>query len=65
MTARSENKGGVADTTRDPETGERVHDDLILSAALVGVLEEQTWSVSGPTAVIQGIDPLKNMDQGF
>jgi hypothetical protein len=56
---------GVADGTRDPATGELVHDDLILSAALVSVLEEQLWTVSSPTVVIQAADPLAAMEKGF
>ncbi|HEX7568419.1 MAG TPA: hypothetical protein VF355_07635, partial [Anaerolineaceae bacterium] len=55
----------VPEGTRDPATGELVHDDLILSAALVGVLEEQTWGSSSPAVVIQGVDPLAEMDKGF
>lgn len=56
---------GVVDGTRDPATGELVHDDLVLSAALVAVLEEQTWSSNSPAKVIQAVDPLKAMDKGF
>jgi hypothetical protein len=56
---------GVVDGTRDPATGELVHDDLVLSAALVGVLEEQAWGSSSPAVVIQGVDPLAEMDKGF
>ena len=55
----------VPDATRDPATGELVHDDLILSAALVGVLEEQTWSLASPTVIIQAADPLKTMEREF
>jgi hypothetical protein len=33
----------VPDATRDPKTGELVHDDLALSAALCAVLDEQDW----------------------
>jgi hypothetical protein len=56
---------GVGDGTRDPATGELVHDDLILSAALVAVLEEQTWSITSPTVIIQAADPLAAMEEGF
>lgn len=33
-------KWGVADSIRDPATGELVHDDWIISAALAAALEE-------------------------
>jgi hypothetical protein len=55
----------VPDGTRDLETGELVHDDLVISAALCGVLDDQEWSASGPALVVQGRDPLVDMDQGF
>ncbi len=56
-------KWGVIDGTRDPVTGELVHDDLILSAALVGILDNQEWSTAGPTIIVQAEDPLKSMDK--
>ena len=55
----------VPDGTRDPRTGELVHDDLILSAALSAVLDGQDWSVTGPALVVRGVDPLKDMSRGF
>lgn len=56
----------VPDGTRNPATGELVHDDLVLSAALCGVLDDQEWSVSGPALVVRRSDPLKEMDSyGF
>jgi hypothetical protein len=55
----------VPDGTRNPATGELVHDDLVLSAALSGVLDDQDWAVTGPAVVIRRIDPLNEMDQGF
>jgi hypothetical protein len=55
----------VPEGTRDPATSEMVHDDLILAAALVGVLEEQAWGGGGSAMVIQGVDPLAEMDKGF
>ncbi len=56
---------GVPDGVRDPESGELVHDDLVLSAALAAALEEQDWSMSGPALIIPAGDPLKEMDKGF
>lgn len=38
-------KWGVPDGTRDPQTGEIVHDDALSSAALVAELDKQEWIV--------------------
>ena len=57
---------GVPDGTRDDATGELVHDDLVVSAALVAALDERDWSVSGQPVIIRGRDPLAEMDaEGF
>lgn len=57
---------GVPDGTRSDMDGEIVHDDLVLSAALCAVLDEQDWGVSGAPAVVHGLDPLMAMDgEGF
>ena len=56
---------GVPDRTRDPQTSELVHDDLLISAALCAVLDEQPWSSGGTTLVVPGSDPLKDLDSGF
>ena len=53
----------VPDGTRDPGTGELVHDDYILSAALCAVLDDLEWSVSGPPVVSRAADPLAVMDK--
>ena len=58
-------KWGVPDGTRNPATGELVHDDLLISAALCAALDDKDWSVSAPTFIIQAPDPLDEMDQGF
>ena len=58
-------KWGVPDGTRNPATGELVHDDQLISGALVAVLDAQDWTYSAPTFVIQGVDPLAEMDRGF
>ena len=55
----------VPDGTRDPATGELVHDDLVLSAALAAVLDKLPWTAGGPTLVIQALDPMVSIDQGF
>jgi len=57
---------GVPDGSRDPATGELLHDDLLISAALLSVLDEQDWSIPAPTLVIQALDPLEDIDHaGF
>ena len=54
---------GVPDGKRDPETGELLHDDLMVSAALCAVLDAQPWPDSGPALVVEGRDPLEEMDR--
>ena len=56
---------GVPDGTRDTETSELVHDDLLISAALCAALDGQDWSISAPTFIIHAKDPLDELDQGF
>ncbi len=56
---------GVPDGTRDPASGEEVHDDLLLSAALSAVLDTQPWGAAGPALVVPGRDPLQDLDSGF
>ena len=58
-------KWGVPDGTRNPATGELVHDDQLISSALVAVLDKQDWSYSFAPYVIQAADPLAEMDRGF
>ena len=55
----------VPDGTRDAKTGELVHDDLVLSAALCAVLDDQEWAGGGPTLMVRARDPLVEMDRGF
>ncbi len=57
---------GVPDGTRDPLSGEHIHDDLIISAALACVLDGLDWRKGslGPPAVVPANDPLKEM-RGF
>jgi len=59
-------KWGVPDGRRDAESGELVHDDWILSAALCAVLDEQAWGLAAPSLVVQAADPLDQIDrEGF
>jgi len=67
-------KWGVPDGTRyspagdspwgAPQSGELIHDDYILSAALVSVLDGLEWSISSPAVIIRAADPLAAMDKG-
>ncbi len=54
----------VPDGTRDPASGDRIHDDLLLSAALLSCLDDKPWAFSQPSAIIQAPDPLDDM-KGF
>jgi len=56
---------GVPDGTRDPADGNLVHDDLLVSAAMVAVLDEQEWTVPAAALIIQNRDPLEELDKGF
>ncbi len=56
---------GVPDGTRDPMDGNLVHDDLLISAAMVAALDAQDWTASGPTLIIKSKDPLNDLDKGF
>jgi hypothetical protein len=55
---------GVPNGSRDLSRGELVHDDLLISAALLSELDQQSWSLPGPTAIVQAADPLDDM-KGF
>lgn len=56
---------GVPDGTRNPASGELVHDDLLLSTALCAVLENQNWTQGTPALIVPGRDPLQELDSGF
>lgn len=46
-------------------SGELIHDDIIVSDALVSEVDELPWIVSTETKIVQGIDPLNEMDSNF
>lgn len=54
----------VPEGARDPEVG-LLHDDLVLSAAMVAVLDEQSWHLSSQSVLILASDPILEMDGGF
>lgn len=55
---------GVPDGTRDPASGDLVHDDLLISASLCAMLDEETWQTHLPGVIIPGLDPMKEIDRG-
>ena len=54
----------VPDGTRDPANGDLVHDDLVISAALCALLDEQSWGLA-ISEVIGGFDPLVDLKDAF
>jgi len=54
----------VPDGTRDPGTGDLVHDDWVLSAALCSLLDDLEWGLA-ESEVIEGFDPLEGMKEAF
>ena len=55
---------GVPDSTRD-ESGNLVHDDLLIGAAMFTELDGEAWPVmTESSAVIQGVDPIVEIDRG-
>jgi hypothetical protein len=45
--------------------GGLLHDDLVISAAMTAILDEQPWKLGFSPAVIQAADPIREMDGGF
>ena len=52
----------VPEGSRSPLSGEALHDDWIISAALSGVLDAQDWSAPAAPLLISAADPLKEME---
>lgn len=55
---------GVPEGTRNLASGELVHDDLLFSAAMLSVLDDQSWALPGPALILEASDPLDDM-KGF
>lgn len=51
---------GVPDGTREPATGEYIHDDLIMSAAMVSLLDDQVWGDAN-SRTASTYDPIDNL----
>jgi hypothetical protein len=63
---------GVKDGTRDPATGvvhddpyRMLRDDWIISVALAAALEKVELTAAGAALVVQGKNPMEEMDRGF
>jgi hypothetical protein len=56
----------VPDGSRDPQTGALLHDDWVLSAALAALLDKRDWQfTNSPALIVQGVDPIREMDGKF
>lgn len=55
---------GVPDGTRHPTSGELLHDDLLISAALCAVLDERPWGVA-ESALVRPPDPFGGMGEVY
>jgi hypothetical protein len=52
----------VGEAQRDQQTGELLHNDLLISAALCAVLDGLEWSLGeARSAVIEAEDPLEGL----
>ncbi len=56
---------GVPDGTRDPGSGEMVHDDDLTTAALCCILDRLEWYPSLLPGIVPRRDPLEEMDSRF
>jgi hypothetical protein len=54
----------VPEGTRS-SNGELVHDDIVIADALISEVDSLPWLVSTETKIVQGTDPLKEMDGNF
>lgn len=50
----------VPEGSRDPKTGELIHDDLLISASLCAMLDENVWGTS-VSSVVDAYDPLDDL----
>jgi len=55
----------VPDGSRDPLSGELLHDDWVLSAALCAQLEEMDWQPTAAPLLISAPDPLEDSKGKF
>ena len=57
-------KWGVPDGTRNLESGDLVHDDLVISAAMCVLLDEREWG-SAESIILAAEDPLSGLGDVF
>jgi len=57
-------KWGVPDGTRDQSTGALIHNDLVISASLYALLDDQQWGTAKSSVVIAQ-DPLSDLGDIF
>ena len=57
-------KWGVPDGTRDESSGEHLHDDLVISAALCALLDGKEWG-RADSAIVYAEDPLGDLGDVF
>lgn len=55
----------VPDGSRDRDTGEVLHDDWVIAAALCAQLEEMDWQPTAPPLIISAPDPLEDTQGKF
>ena len=51
---------GVPEGMRDEASGELLHDDLLISAALCALLDEQEWGLA-VSEIISPLDPIDDL----
>ena len=56
---------GVPDGARDPNTHQPLHDDLLISAAMTAVLDEQDWACPVEPILIAAPDPIQEMEGAY
>ena len=55
---------GVPDGARHPQSGNLIHDDALMSAALCALLDGQEWGVARAD-VVRGYDPLSELKDAY
>ena len=59
--------GGLAAgscSTREESSGDLIHDDLIISAAVTALLKDQEWGI-GESSIVIANDPLSGLGDVF
>ncbi|HSN95335.1 MAG TPA: hypothetical protein VLR89_09790 [Anaerolineaceae bacterium] len=56
---------GVPEGTREAGSRQFLHDDLLISAAMTAVLDEQDWTCPAEPMLIAAPDPIREMEGAF